>query len=166
MASNTPLDLGDVPIEFRKVAASGQPAPPLAMKTLDGKVTKISDFRGKFVLLEIGFSYPRGSCHLMQDVYEAFEKDDVFEMIRLHVGGSPKQIRRFIKSDRPKAIQCHMPNTMWPIMERLYSVQGRKHTMLIGPEGKIVSMGLGGITKMKPTVSRILAEHVAGLADK
>lgn len=49
--TDEPLDLGLIPFEIDRGPAVGQVAPEVVARTLDGQPIKLSDFRGKSVLL-------------------------------------------------------------------------------------------------------------------
>ena len=159
--SDEPLDLGDVPIEFREVAAPGQPAPPLTFKSIDGEVLSLSEYRGKFVLLQLGPVASTDYCKRMEGVYDDFEKDNVFAMVHVHTRCGVKEIEAHIKADSPKAIQGYVGGGAAEMLARLYPSSGRRGVCLIGPDGKILDMELHGILAIKPKVSKALAEHAA-----
>jgi RNA polymerase sigma factor (sigma-70 family) len=47
-----PLDLGTIAVKTKPQLVVGKPAPDFTVKTLDGKTIKLSDFRGKMVVLK------------------------------------------------------------------------------------------------------------------
>jgi hypothetical protein len=50
--SDEPFDLGKIEMEARKIVSAGKLAPDFEVKTVDDKTVKLSDFAGKYVLLD------------------------------------------------------------------------------------------------------------------
>lgn len=49
--SDEPLDVGTVTVHLRPTVKTGQAAPPVAATTADGRTVRLSDFKGRYVLL-------------------------------------------------------------------------------------------------------------------
>ncbi len=50
--SDEPLDIGLVSVEVQTILSKGSPVPEIVGKTLDGKAFKLSDYKGKYVLID------------------------------------------------------------------------------------------------------------------
>jgi thiol-disulfide isomerase/thioredoxin len=84
--SDTPLDLGV--INLVAPLMRGEMAPDLTVKTMDDKTVKLSDYRGKFVLLDFWATWNAPSLAVMPDLketYESFKNDPHFVLLGLNM---------------------------------------------------------------------------------
>ncbi|WP_104380922.1 TlpA disulfide reductase family protein [Sphingobacterium sp. HMA12] len=135
-------------ILLAKKLGIGQPAPDFGQLTPDGRLLKLSDFKGKYVLLDFWASWC-GPCraenpHLVE-VYKQFKGPD-FEILGISLDKQGK------KDDWTKAIE--QDGLKWPQVSdlkgwqnnaaQLYGIQAIPQNYLISPEGKIVGINLKG----------------------
>ncbi|KOO49582.1 peroxiredoxin family protein [Viridibacillus arvi] len=84
--------------------AIGELAPDFELETLDGKKVKLSDFRGKKVILNFWATWcPPCKAEIphMQKYYEKFAKEDNFEIVAVNLTSQQekvKYVKKFVKT--------------------------------------------------------------------
>jgi peroxiredoxin len=157
-----PLDMGEVvlkPVVKLKELKVGDAAPDFRVKTLDGKPLKLSDFRGKYVLLDFWATWCSPCVAEMPNlkkVYEAFGQDKRFVMISLSEDSDREAVKKFIKSQNIRWTQVFL-GKLSKTIEADYGIYGIPTIILVGPDGKIAAYGLGG-DGVKKAVSAALAK--------
>ena len=130
----------------QKASAIGQPAYNFCLKDIEGKEYKLSDFKGKYVLIEFSASWC-GWCKkeipYLKKVYEE-NKDKNFVLLTINLDESKKKWEDDVK-------EMNLP---WPVISDLkafkgevpqaFNVHGIPMIYLINPEGKIEQKGLRG----------------------
>lgn len=143
--------------------AEGADAPDVAMTTTDGTDVSLAKLRGKFVFLDFWATWC-GPCVMeipnVRALHEATKSRTDFVMIGISLDRDRKALDRCV---RDKHID-------WPQVfgdggaERAadaFGVHAIPSTFLIGPDGKIVAVGLGG-TSMRGEVIRRLDARTDG----
>ncbi|MDF2516001.1 MAG: hypothetical protein K0R59_1297 [Sphingobacterium sp.] len=135
-------------ILLAKKLSVGQPAPEFEQTTADGRSLKLSDFRGKYVLLDFWASWC-GPCraenpHLVK-IYKQFQ-GPAFEIlgISLDKPGKKDNWIKAIEQDGLKWPQVSDLKGWQNSAAQLYGIQAIPQNYLISPEGKIVGVNLKG----------------------
>jgi thiol-disulfide isomerase/thioredoxin len=161
------MDEGDLLIAQRSLAAMvkaelkiGQMAPPFQAKTFDNKPIALGDYRGKYVLLDFWATWC-GPCltefsHL-ETVYKEFGKDERFALISLNLDDETDAPKKFLAGRALPWSQVFLGNPLESQVAKDYNAQSIPLTVLIGPDGKIVALGLRG-ESIKETVVRVLGK--------
>jgi peroxiredoxin len=150
-SNDQPLDTGAIKMVAIKRIAVGDDAPDVSMKTLDGKDIKLSDYRGKFVLLELFATNSTNDVQSLKDVYAAHGTDPRFAMIS----------ESFVDADTTKTyVQTNAMNWTVAVIPDGKGAQWDTWVMgnlpvlfLIGPDGKLIARDL-------------TADAIAGAVDK
>lgn len=146
--SQTPVELGDLAIEVEQTSEAA-PAQEQAfqVKALDGSIIKLSDYRGRFVLLNFWGSWCRSCEPAMQplkEVRSAFPNDPRLVMVGLNLDDSAQQVQQWVQRyqiDWPQALLGETGSTAVP---GLFGVHALPHVVLVGPDGKVIAADLHG----------------------
>ena len=135
---------------------TGLPAPDFALPRMDGQVVRLSDYRGKVVLLNIWATWC-GSCRAempsMEKLYQAL-KDDAFEMLVVSIDSQgARAIAPFVERYQ----------LTFPILldeegriGRLYRTTGIPETFIIDKTGNVISKTIGSRDWSDPKTIEIL----------
>jgi peroxiredoxin len=157
-AAEGPLDIGR--LEPSQVGAEplriGERAPDFRVRTLDGKLVSLDDFRGKFLLLHFWATWCApciSELPSLRALNEAYRDDPKFAIVSLSVDERRNDLDHLVKDE----------GLAWPqvllgpysSIAAAYSAMAIPATFLIGPDGRIVDRDLrsGGV---KAAVARAL----------
>lgn len=143
-------------IEAKKRSVIGSPAPEFTMKDVNGKNITLSDYRGRYVLLDFWASWCvpcRKDNPYVKAAYERF-KDKNFTIIGVSIDENGESWKKAIEKDQLPWIHISDLQKANPVAI-LYGVQPIPDNFLISPEGKIIERGLHG-----NEVEKILAGYL------
>lgn len=145
---------GVKPIERPKqVNLMKKPAPDFSFKWTDGSEKKLSDFRGKTVLLNC-WALPMCEKELpiMQKFYKE-HKDDV-QIISINFNNNPQKVREYLDKNGFNFPVVQANTQMAEFVARNYGLMGLPTTYIIDKEG-IVRGGMLGIPSEKEIATKI-----------
>jgi peroxiredoxin len=144
---DTPLDLGV--LNMLAQLHPGEVAPEFAVKTVEGQTVKLSDYKGKFVLLDFWATWNAASVAdlpSLRETYAAFAKDPRFAMIGLNLDTNLATARAFLAENQTSWPQGFLgPRRESEVADR-YGVENLPFIILIDPNGRVLMMGLNGQT--------------------
>ncbi|GMQ86892.1 MAG: TlpA disulfide reductase family protein [Gammaproteobacteria bacterium] len=126
-----------------KVVKHPIPASDFYLRDLNSKLVRLSDFRGKVVLLNFWATWCppcRKEMPSMQQLYQAY-KDKGLEIVAVSVDTtSPGEVRAFVEELGLTFPVLHDRDSL---VSRLYSNPGVPSSYLIDPQGKVAYRVLG-----------------------
>lgn len=142
------VELGDVPLSIVKYLKVGDDAPAVNATTLDGQELKLSDFRGKYVLIDFWATWC-GPCiretPVIKKVHQTYADRDDFAVIGFSIDKEVDLPAAYAKKNELEYHQAFLGigeegrKTL-----NNWGISGIPSIWLIGPDGKIVAMGLRG----------------------
>lgn len=166
--------LGGLPLA-RDDLKSGEPARDFSLKDLSGTEHKLSDYRGKLVLLNFWATWC-APCIVempaLQELQQRFPAEK-FAVLTISVDAEREVLQKFIEESDLKLTVLHDP-TMKTISH--YHVEGFPESVFVGPDGRLVAVvdPLSGSkavrilsdrpwndTRYLALVKQLLAEHIS-----
>ena len=139
----------------------GKPAPPIDAATIDGQRFRLSDLRGRWVVLN-WFATWCVPCRIEHPDLVAFHQD--------HTGARDASVVGVVYDDSVQAVKEFRAaeGGSWPLLDdpkaRLalaYGVAGVPESFLVDPDGVIVAKILGGVERqdLEELIARAAAER-------
>ncbi len=133
-------------IEAAKKTAIGSVAPDIELPTPDGKTMKISDLRGKYVLLDFWASWCAPCRRENPNVVRMYKKykDKGFEILGISLDKSKDKWIQAIQSDGLTWYHISDLKGWQSAAAKLYGVNSIPSTFLLDKEGRIIAKNLRG----------------------
>ncbi len=139
-------------LEINQKTAIGKKAPDVSQKDSIGKIIRLSDFKGKYVLVEFWASWC-APCRVenpkLVNIYERFNKKN-FEIFGISIDENKKSwLNAMIKDKLTWPNAADLLNEEKNPAARAYGVVGIPHNVLIDPNGIIIGKDLQGVALEK-----------------
>ena len=129
-----------------QTAKKGSTAPDFSLKTSEGKTLKLSDYKGKAVLLHFWATWCppcRKELPGMEKLYKKLQAQGdsaKLAFLGICISDTAKNQSSFMKKNNYTFLSCLDETDEVAI---LYNIQGVPTSILVSPEGKILSINVG-----------------------
>jgi thiol-disulfide isomerase/thioredoxin len=142
-----PFDVGALELKLAKRLKVGDVAPDFEITTLDDKPLRLSEYRGKYVLLDFWATWClpcRAEIPHLKQTYEKFGGRENFELISLSVDSERDAAKKFVAEQGCPWPQGFLGNMSDSPVAATYGVRGIPAILLLGPDGKVIAKDLRG----------------------
>ncbi|WP_108866220.1 TlpA family protein disulfide reductase [Aquimarina aquimarini] len=126
--------------EIKKLVP-GNPAPEFTYEDVEGNMVSLSDFKGKYVYIDIWGTWC-GPCKqeipFLKKLEERY-RDKNIEFLSVSVKDKKETWKEFVKKENLKGTQLYEEQKSKMKITELYKIPGYPTFILVNPEGKIVS---------------------------
>jgi hypothetical protein len=154
-----PLDLGTVQVKTKPQLVLGKPAPEFSLTTIDGKPIKLSDFKGKTVVLKWWWNWSEMETEgpAINRAYEVIRKDPNCVLITVAFDQEIETTRKRVADWKLGGIHCHAGWDANKAMPQDYF--GSPSTMcIIGPDGTVRAKNLM-VQEAETEIAKVLLER-------
>ena len=147
--ASEPLDIETFEITLKPDAKLGATdAPGFEATDMEGKPFKLSDFHGKYVLLDFWATWCGpciGEFPYLKQLHEKYKDRNDFLIIALSVDKTINEPRDFLKKNDLPWMQLYLGSAgTVQKMPAQYGVQGIPSVFLVNPDGKIIDSDMEG----------------------
>jgi thiol-disulfide isomerase/thioredoxin len=152
------IDLGRIEVKAMSGLRPGEAVPDLAFTTFSGETVKVSDLRGRYVLLNVWATWC-GPCvealPTVRKLHETYQADKRLVMLGLNLDEDVEKAGQFVRDRQLSWAQGSLGGRSDnPLLSR-YAVSSVPAYFLIGPDGKLIRSSRG-IDEIEEALHRML----------
>lgn len=143
--SESPALRQKVKDDLARLDLVGKPAPVLAVTDLNGRPVRLSDYQGKYVLIDFWATWCAPCLAELPRVQAAYQTyhDRGFEVLSVSLDETPEAVKDFLKTRKLPWRQVHNATSGGDLVAS-YGVSTIPATFLIDPEGKVARVDVRG----------------------
>lgn len=147
--------------EFEEGAFTGKEAPDVTFTTLDGETKKLSDLRGKVVVMNFWATWCPYCVEELPDFGELADANPDVEVVLLDCGEDEQTVRDYIDG-----LEGISSAPVWALDEEgaaveAYSVEGIPYTVVVDADGTVVAEHSGSCDHVVDRFETAIAEATA-----
>ena len=132
-----------VAVEQTDVEA-GEMAPDFELPNLEGKPTKLSSLRGKYVIIDFWGAWCIWSVRGIPSMKEAYSKyEDKMEILGVDCRDTEDKWKAAVKEHELPWKQVRCPDDQFRSLVEKYSIEGFPTKVIVDPKGKLVKVIVG-----------------------
>ena len=146
-----PLDLGalELTMHYDTSLRVGDAAPLFIAQTLEGQRVSLADYRGRYVLLSYWTTTFHPELERLKKLHRTYGERSEFAILGFGANDTLQEVKKYVEETGMPWPQIYVgemsqPDKMTSSIARDYAPQHMPQIMLLGPEGKILAMGLRG----------------------
>jgi len=144
---NAPFDIGTAEVPVRSRIKIGKQVPSFEAKTADGKMIKLSDYRGKPVLLHfwgLSLGYSTYDLQVLKQFQDSYGSAGRLAILGLNLDADTNNAAQFVKSQNMTWPQTYLGNWSQTPIPAMFGLQGNTACILVDAEGRLASNQLRG----------------------
>jgi beta-lactamase regulating signal transducer with metallopeptidase domain/thiol-disulfide isomerase/thioredoxin len=157
--SDEPLDLGQITATLFDTLEVGELAPDFVAERLDGGTARLSELRGKLVLVDFWATWC-GPCvaelPTLQEIQQQFGDNPQFALLSISCDNEAEAAKSFVEEHSLAWQHVNVGGTASRISKD-YTVRTLPATFLIGPDGRVIAKNLRG-EELKRAVAAALGD--------
>lgn len=136
----------DEPIGAVVTIAEGKPAPDFTLKDQNGKVVRLSDYRGKVVYLDFWASWCEPCLRVLPDLKQTWAeyRDEDFVILGVSLDYTEDEWKSFIAAEKMDWVQTFDDGGSRDGALQVYQVRAIPQTYLLDRDGVLVKANLHG----------------------
>ena len=142
VAVNAPFEIGELPLPIRARVKMGKPVPSFDVKTADGKTIKLSDFKGKPVLLHfwgLSLGYSSYDMQVLKEFQTTYGSAGKLVILGCNLDQDAKNAQQFAQNQGLTWTQTYLGQWDQTPVSALFGINGNTACVLIDAEGKLAS---------------------------
>ncbi len=130
--------------DFLSVAqklAQGQPSPTFECKSIDGKMVKLSDLKGKLVYIDVWATWCgpcKGELPYLQKLEKDYHGKNIY-FVSMSVDQTEEPWRAMVEAQKLGGIQLHADKNWKSSFVEAYAIKGIPRFILLDADGNIIS---------------------------
>ena len=156
---NAPFDLGALELTIRPRLKLGRAVPSFDAKTAEGKTIKLSDLRGKWVLLNfwgLSLGYNSYDMTVLKEFQASHGTAGKLVILGCNLDADTKNAAQFAKNQGMTWTQVYLGQWDQTPVPGMFGLNGNSGSVLIDPEGRLASAPLRG-TAVRNALANALA---------
>ncbi len=152
---------GYSPLTLLSPVAAKPTAPDFTLPDSEGQSVKLSDLRGKVIVLNFWATWCppcREEMPSMQTLWESFKGKD-FELLAVNVGEDEDMVFAF-RHELSKALKFPILLDQQSQVARMYPIRGLPTTYVLDKQGRIVYQAVGGRDWNSDEIKQLLRELI------
>ncbi len=131
--------------DLARIDMIGKPAPALALNDLSGRPFRLSDLKGKYVLIDFWATWCAPCLAELPNVQAAYAKyhDKGLEIVSISLDETPQAVSDFVKARKIPWRQIHNATSGGDAVAA-YGISNIPSTFLVDPEGNVIRLELRG----------------------